>query len=186
MCELHKGPCSGSDFRSDSEGQAQVTQEVLEDEGSDRTQDSDRSGDAFVLGSGAREVYTEAQAAAVAQTAQKLMEQQQYQHRMCERVIQMLPQNRHKQHRSVLKEERARYLSFGLYAYGNHYGVTKCTLKFPKTCQYLLQYLQHWSKEPLECTSFVINDNGTLHLHKDNHNRNGHLNSVIGVTAYQN
>ena len=86
-----------------SEGQAQVTQEVLEDEGSDRTQDSDRSGDAFVLGSGAREVYTEVRAAAVEQTAQKLMEQQQYQHRMCERVIQMLPQNRHKPHRSVLK-----------------------------------------------------------------------------------
>ena len=145
----------------------------------------DHSGDVYVTADGCREVYTEGQTQEVEQCAQELMQQGQYQHRHCEKVIKMLPQHRQKNQRSVLQEERSRYLTFGLCAYGNQYGVTKCTLKFPKTCQYLLQYLRHWAQEPLECTSFVINDNGTLRLHKDHHNSPGYPNYLIGVTAYQ-
>ncbi|CAE7853715.1 RE1 [Symbiodinium sp. KB8] len=145
----------------------------------------DRSGDAYVTADGCREVFAEEQTQKVEAQAQELMRQQQYQHKHCEGLIHMLPQSRHKNQRSVIQEERPRYLTFGLYAYGNQYGVTKCTLKFPKTCQYLLQYLQHWAREPLECTSFVINDNGTLKLHKDHHNSPGYPNYLMGITAYQ-
>ena len=173
----------GRDKLQVEEAQAQM---VDDDEGDDTSEyPEDRSGDAYVVGDCRRAVFTEEQVQQVENQAAELQKQQQYHHKVCEQLIQQLPHNRHLNHRSVIREERVRYLTFGLYAYGNQYGVTKCTMRFPQVCRYLLKYMQHWSKEPLQCTSFVINDNGTLKLHRDNHNKAGSWNHLIGVSSYQ-
>ncbi|CAE7839318.1 RE1 [Symbiodinium sp. CCMP2592] len=164
-------------FQEDCDDESRVT-----DENDD---DMDTSGDVYVVGDGKREVFSEAQVQKIEARAKELLEKQQFSHGTCEQVLKSLPNYRPKNHRSVLQEEHVRYLSFGLYAYGNHYGVTKSTLKFPNICRYILAYVQHWSKEQIECTSFVVNDNGTLKVHRDNHNRVGSRNCLIGVTNYQ-
>ncbi|CAE7455783.1 RE1 [Symbiodinium sp. CCMP2592] len=164
-------------FQEDCDDESRVTGE--------NDDDMDTSGDVYVVGDGKREVFSEAQVQKIEARAKELLEKQQFSHGTCEQVLKSLPNYRPKNHRSVLQEEHVRYLSFGLYAYGNHYGVTKSTLKFPNICRYILAYVQHWSKEQVECTSFVVNDNGTLKVHRDNHNRVGSRNCLIGVTNYQ-
>ena len=145
----------------------------------------DTSGDACVVGAVGQELFTQEETQTVERRAQSLLEARNFTHKACENLIASLPQHVRSQHRGAILDERARYLTFGLYAYGNHYGVTKCTLQFPRVCRYILRYLQHWSKDKITCTSFVINDNGTLKMHKDHHNKEGCPNFLIGVSSYQ-
>ncbi|CAE7496334.1 RE1 [Symbiodinium sp. CCMP2592] len=77
------------------------------------------------------------------------------------------------------------YLVLGVYAYGNHYGVTKVTRQLPQTCQYILQYLQHWSQDNIQCSSIIVNDNCQMQVHRDVNNLPHTLNHLIGVTPYQ-
>ncbi|CAE7470144.1 RE1 [Symbiodinium sp. CCMP2592] len=57
-----------------------------------------------------------------------------------------------------------RYLVLGVYAYGNHYGVTK---------------------DNIQCSSIIVNDNCQTQVHRDVNNLPHTLNHLIGVTPYQ-
>ena len=117
--------------------------------------------------------------------AQKYMNNQDYSHQTCEQLLKQLPFKTSKQHRGPLKEQKPRYIAFGLYSHGNHYGLTKQSQVFPQVCRYVVQYLKHWSPETVYCTSFVVNDNCHLELHKDVHNVPGTPNYLIGLGSYQ-
>ena len=56
---------------------------------------------------------------------------------------------------------------------------------FPDVSRYILAYFQHWSPEPLYCTSFVVNDNCHLNIHKDVHNLPETQNYIIGLGPHQ-
>ena len=129
--------------------------------------------------------FSEAQCSHLEQQAQDLMNKQQYHHKACEKLLEQLPYNHKCRHRQALTQDRPQYLIFGAYAYGNHYGLTRWTRKLPNVCRYLLQYIQHWSKEPVTGTSIVINNNCSVGMHRDNNNSPGTKNFVIGVTPYQ-
>ena len=113
------------------------------------------------------------------------MNNQDYSHQTCEQLLKQLPFKTSKQHRGRLKEQKPRYIAFGLYSHGNHYGITKQSQVFPQVCRYVVQYLKHWSPETVYCTSFVVNDNCHLELHKDVHNVPGTPNYLIGLGSYQ-
>ena len=131
------------------------------------------------------DIVDEAQRMSLETQAQRLRETQNFEHQMCEQILEQLPYKPSSKHRSPIRERQARYLAFGLYSYGNQYGVTKHTQVFPEVCRYILSYLQHWSPEPLHCTSFVVNDNCHLDIHRDIHNLPGTPNYVIGIGQFQ-
>ena len=117
--------------------------------------------------------------------AQELLKNQDYNHKKCEELLKDLPFRDHTKHRQAHQQARPRYPVLGAYAYGNHYGVTKMTRQLPKTCRYLLQYLQHWSSEPIRCSSLVVNDDCRMGAHRDVNNLPNTKNYVIGVTSFQ-
>ena len=119
------------------------------------------------------------------QKAQELLRNQDFRHRSCEQVLQLLPFRSKNQPRQAHEETKPRYLILGVYAYGNHYGVTKMTYHLRNTCKYLLQYLQHWSPEKVWCSSLVVNDDCRMMVHRDVNNLPGSQNYLIGVTPYQ-
>ena len=117
--------------------------------------------------------------------ARRLLETKHYQHQAMEQILEQLPYKPSPKHRGPIKEKQARYLAFGLYSYGNQYGVTKQTQMFPEVTRYILSYLKHWSPEELHCTSFVVNDNCHLEPHRDVHNLPGTPNYILGIGSYQ-
>ena len=135
--------------------------------------------------SGPSSYFSETQVAHLEQKAQDLLDKQQYNHKACEHILKELPYKHPSHHRKAFQQSQPQYIVFGVYAYGNHYGVTDWTRKLPQVCRYLLKYVQHWSTEPVVGTSLVVNNNCTLGIHRDNNNLPGTKNFVIGVTAYQ-
>ena len=119
------------------------------------------------------------------QKAQELLQQKDFKHKSCEQLLQTLPFLNKSRPRQAHEETKPRYLIFGAYSYGNHYGVTRMTYRMKTTCRYLLTYLQHWSSEKVHCSSLVVNDDCRMMVHRDMNNLPGTLNYVIGVTPFQ-
>ena len=116
--------------------------------------------------------------------ARRLQQSQNYQHTQVEKLLAQLPWKGSKV-RPMMKPGNEGYLLLGMYAYGNQYGVTNHTRKLPETTKYLLQYMQHCSKDSFLCTSLVLNKNGVSPLHRDLHNQPGTLNRLIGFGSYK-
>ena len=117
--------------------------------------------------------------------AQKLMNSKDYRHRSMEQFLVKVPWKQQRVRRMMTQRTEG-YLILGMYAYGNHYGVTNHTRHLPWTTRYVVQYLQHHAREPFMCTSVALNRNGCCPLHRDVHNHPGTWNRVIGLGPYQN
>ncbi|CAE7653027.1 RE1 [Symbiodinium sp. CCMP2592] len=117
--------------------------------------------------------------------ADQAIQKQDFSHDTCEQLLDLLPCRLHEGHRGMLDAQSQQYLIFGAYSHGNHYGLTKRSQKYPKMIKYLLSYMRHWSPEPLQATSLVVNFNGKCPLHKDQHNDASYPNAVIGLGTYQ-
>ena len=74
-------------------------------------------------------------------------------------IVELLVQARHaKSHRGILAaEEQNEYLRFGMYAYGNQYGITGRTQSLPHTVKYLNNFLK--DRVPDRWSSIVISNN---------------------------
>ena len=84
--------------------------------------------------------------------------------------------------RGVLNsEDKNEYLCFGLYAFGNHYGVTNRTHDLSKAVKYLNNFLLQRMPDH-RWTSLVISNNNLLPMHKDNHNVG--WNALYGLGDY--
>ena len=142
-------------------------------------------GDEGLMRTEAQGMYTESQIEAVEHQAAKLIQQKAFHHKACASLIRDLPLQEHARTRQALKTNRPRYLILGVYAYGNHYGITKWTRKLPQTCRYLWLYLQHWSPDPVTGSTLVVNDNCAVNIHRDHNNLPTSKNHIIGVTPFQ-
>ena len=121
----------------------------------------------------------------VEQVAARVLKHRDFQHETCEQLLDLIPCRQHEGHRGMLDPQSRMYLIFGAYSYGNQYGITKRTQRYPNVVSYLVAYLQYWSPEPLYGTSLVVNYNGRCPMHRDQHNDNQYPNSVIGLGTYQ-
>ena len=151
-----------------------------EDQGNDGAM-----GDEGLMRTEAQGMYTESQIEAVEHQASKLIKQKAFHHKACASLIRDLPLQEHARTRQALKPNRPRYLILGVYAYGNHYGITRWTRKLPQTCNYLWLYLQHWSPDPVKGSTLVVNDNCAVNIHRDHNNLPTSKNHIIGVTPFQ-
>ena len=130
-------------------------------------------------------MYTEQQVQGVEQQAEALDRNQDYRHSSCQQFLQQFPERRLSHHRNSIEKGVANIIVLGVYAHGNHYGITKWTRRLPRSCRYLMNYLKHWSSEPVHCSTIFVNKNSKHKTHRDNHNQAGSKNYVIGVTPYQ-
>ena len=117
--------------------------------------------------------------------AEQHLRDHQYQHHHCASILEQVTFPGPSQSRGAVHKEDPRYMVLGSYAHGNHYGLTKWTGLFPTLTRYLLAYVQHWSPEPVRCSSLVINYNSKTFMHRDVHNEPHTKNYLIGVTKYQ-
>ena len=116
--------------------------------------------------------------------AQKLLENQDYRHKSMEQFLVQVPWKQQRVRR-MMNDNTQGYLILGMYAYGNHYGVTNHTRQLPCTTKYVVQYMQHHAKENFMCTSLALSRNGSCPLHRDVHNHPGTWNRVVGLGPYQ-
>ena len=108
-----------------------------------------------------------------------------YAHHECHKLLGNLPVPSQSQSRDKMVDDKPQYLVLGAYAYGNQYGVTKCTRMLPHLTRYLVNYIKHWSVEQVHCSSLMISHNAKTCMHKDVHNAPNTKNYVIGVSKYQ-
>ncbi|CAE7233664.1 RE1 [Symbiodinium sp. CCMP2592] len=87
--------------------------------------------------------------------------------------------------KSMLGDKRAVYVALGVYAYGNHYGITNRSMLFPRLRKYLNRFMENWSGGPFCKSSLVVSWNNLLPLHRDANNDSAYKNHVIGLGTYQ-
>ena len=116
--------------------------------------------------------------------ARRLLQEKDSRHQSCEQLINKIPFNPQRRQRGILGEQPQTYIVLGVYAFGNHYGVTKRTYQIPHTVRYLMKYLRHVNGSVFTCTSLVINRNAMCPIHKDVNNDPEYLNRLIGLGNY--
>ena len=112
--------------------------------------------------------------------AQQLLKNQDFQHENCEQLLELIPKHTPSRKRPMIKPQASQYLVLGMYAYGNHYGVTNKTRQFPKLTQYLRAYMQHHHGDTLDCNALLVSCNARHPVHRDLHNDPEKRNVVIG------
>ncbi|CAE7943401.1 RE2 [Symbiodinium necroappetens] len=115
--------------------------------------------------------------------ADRLILEERYEDDECLEFIElMLEANQENSTRGILNDEdKNEYLCFGLYAFGNHYGVTNRTHRLGKAVRYLNNFLLRRMPDH-RWTSLVISNNNLLPMRKDNHNIGWH--ALYGLGNY--
>ena len=118
--------------------------------------------------------------------AQKLLSQKDFSLWSFEKFLDSFPKPKLKQRAST---HHGPYLVFGLYAHGNHYGVTRRSSETPTLVQYINQLLKFQSRGQFDheptWTTFAVGLNAGSLPHRDLHNRTGSRNYVLGVGKYK-
>ena len=112
--------------------------------------------------------------------AQRLLQNKDFRHESCEQLLKNFPLQPIMKHRRMLGNNRSIYVTLGVYAYGNHYGITKKTRVWENLCRYMNAYVENWSGPGCR-TSLTISLNNQIPLHKDVNNDERFDNVLIGL-----
>ena len=116
--------------------------------------------------------------------AQRLLQNKDFRHESCEQLLKNLPLQPIMKHRRMLGNNRSIYVTLGVYAYGNHYGITKKTRVWENLCRYMNAYVENWSGPGCR-TSLTISLNNQIPLHKDVNNDERFDNVLIGLGDFR-
>ena len=132
------------------------------------------------------QAYMSAEQVAQAETvAKELLEAKNFKTGSCEELLRLLPLRPINRHRRMLGDLRTVYVTLGVYAYGNHYGLTHKGRQFPHLCRYLNAFLENWSGGPFCRSSITISLNNLLPMHRDVNNDPNYDNHSIGLGNFQ-
>ena len=115
--------------------------------------------------------------------ARTLLESKDFSYPACETLVQGLKLKNTNKNRNLVGTE-AETVTLGMYACGNHYGVTKRTLQMPWVTKYLNSFLQQKCPQVQSWSSLVISRNLHVPLHRDLHNLPGSKNVVVGLGTF--
>ena len=93
------------------------------------------------------------------QLARQLRQGKDYRHQACNTLLEMFPGSRDVTSSHGPGMDPRKYITFGLYSHGNHYGITRVTRQLPQVIRYLLEYFKHWAGSLPVATSLVVNLN---------------------------
>ncbi|CAE7790042.1 RE1, partial [Symbiodinium sp. CCMP2456] len=82
-------------------------------------------------------------------------------------------------------EHASDYHTFGTYAFGNHYGVTRRTTKLPELCRCVNRIMKQYLPASMKWTSFVINCGTTMPVHRDVNNSDQYPNGSVGFGEFR-
>ncbi|CAE7437016.1 RE1 [Symbiodinium sp. CCMP2592] len=134
-----------------------------------------------------QDVYiTTVQAGMIEFKAERLLTDQDFSFVSLEQLLQSMPQLVKTGRQSVMQGS---YASFGLYAHGNHYGVTKWAKELPRFTEYVNQVIKYQCRcqgwQAPTWTTFAIGQNAGSALHKDNHNCPHTKNYIFALGKHQ-
>ena len=116
--------------------------------------------------------------------ARNLLMQRDFKHESCESLLKLLPLKPILKHRRMLGNQRSVYVTYGVYAYGGHYGITRQTKNHKQLCRYLNAYVENWSG-PSCRTSLTLSFNNQIPVHKDVNNDERFDNIVVGLGDFK-
>ena len=116
--------------------------------------------------------------------AKALEQNKDYRDSACEELLRQLPLQPHLSRKGQLGETRVNYFVFGAYAYGSQYGVAQRTRVLPHCVKYINHYLKHKDPNQRKWTSFVVNYNQAMPIHRDVNNQAQQPNLLIGLGNY--
>ena len=132
------------------------------------------------------QAYMNAEQAAQAESrAKELLEAKNFEQGSCEELLKLLPLKPINRHRRMLGDTRTVYVTLGVYAHGNHYGMTQKGKQLPHLCRYLNAFLENWSGGPFCRSSITISWNNLLPMHRDVNNDPIYDNHSIGLGNFQ-
>ena len=76
------------------------------------------------------------------------------------------------------------YQVFGAYAFGNHYGLTRKTLRCAELCRYINRVLKRVMPQNMHWTSFALNHGTLMPIHKDYNNDAQYPNGSVGFGQF--
>ena len=123
------------------------------------------------------------------QVAKEMLSSKSFRMEHCQKVIEALPHinqaGRRQAQDPTDNNQKKGYYTFGLYAHGAFYGITRLTRLLPRCHQYFQQYLKQLLPRTQKYTSYVVSRNMHMPVHKDSHNDGQYMNCVHGVGTYQ-
>ena len=116
--------------------------------------------------------------------AKQLRGQGDYTFQACEELLQAFPSSGLKGKREMVVGRTAEYQTFGAFSHGAHYGCTVVSQQFPETVKYLNAFMRDKTHESDHWSSFTINRNQKLPVHRDVHNHPQELSLICGFGSY--
>ena len=115
-----------------------------------------------------------------------LLQQQDYSLMSLEKLLMTLPLLQPRNRQSTMQGS---YFSLGLFAHGNHYGVTRLCEKLPTFTKYVNQVMQYQCKcqgwTDAKWTTIAIGQNAGSSMHRDNHNQANTLNYIFSLGRHR-
>ena len=130
-------------------------------------------------------LYSQVELSQLEQHARQLRQGKDYSHQACNTLLEMFPGSSDETSSHGPGMDPRKYITFGLYSHGNHYGITRVTRQLSQVIRYLLEYFKHWAGSLPVATSLVVNLNQRCDKHRDVHNDKAYDNWMIGVSEYQ-
>ncbi|CAE7632776.1 RE1 [Symbiodinium sp. CCMP2592] len=86
--------------------------------------------------------------------------------------------------RNMIDHTHGTYHTYGSYAFGNHYGLTRRTVDNPEFVRMINQFLAQRVPKDYQWSAFTLNANSTAPLHKDINNDETYPNCSVGIGDY--
>ena len=183
-----KGPRGSEEFEDEGLIESSGTGLSLETEGPKQPEDSTNTGSQQAPEQEQEAHFCTEDVQLAEHKAQEFLRLKQLEHTHCEELIRTLPRMNHTsrpQAQAPKGEQKLRgYYTFGLYSYGKFCGITRLTRMLPQCNKFFQKYLQHHLPRDQRYTSYVVNRNMYMGLHKDNNNDEQYPNCIIGVSHY--
>ena len=101
-----------------------------------------------------------------------------------EAYLEAHPQQGRTSDRTMMDRTQGTYHTYGSYAFGNHYGMTRRTMDNPAFVKMINRFIaQHFPRD-YQWSAFTLNNNAAAPLHKDLNNLDTHPNCSVGLGKY--
>ena len=129
--------------------------------------------------------YNATTVVAAEEEAKRLLLNQDFSEGSCLKLIQQMQLSGSHSRPGKLGNEKVWYHTFGAYAYGSQYGISRRTHVWRQCVRYLNAFVRQRVPSHRKWTSLVINQGNAMPLHRDVNNQGNQPNMIIGLGDYQ-
>ena len=130
-------------------------------------------------------MFSEGAREQIEEWAKRLRLQGDFSYQACEEFLEAFPPGSMKGKREMAAGGKGEYQTFGAFSHGGQYGTTVVCDQLPETTKYLNTFIRSKAQEHDHWSSFTINRNQKLPIHRDVHNHPQELSLICGFGLYQ-